>query len=57
MEMLFGPVVLLLYLVIPAVILLALYWVIRLAVRHALTDVRGAAGPYAPPDHGPGPQG
>lgn len=53
MDMVFGPLVLLVYLVIPAVILLVLYWVIRLAVRHALTDVRRAPGPDAPPTQGP----
>lgn len=54
MDMLFGPVILLGYLVIPAVILLALYWVIRLAVRHALADARGSAAPYGPPAEGTG---
>lgn len=40
------------YLVVPVVVLLALYWVVRLAVRHALGDARRTAagtGPSGPP--------
>lgn len=49
----FAPLFLLVYLVVPALVLLALYWVIRLAVRHALLDARPpqpyGVGPV-PPD-------